>query len=42
MESASVSPARVEVASGQEQMYVDYCRVRSVEYAGYRVVVYAV
>lgn len=42
MNMAGVCPARVEVASGEEQMYVYCCRVCSVEYAGYRVVVYAV
>ena len=42
MDSAGDSPARVEVASGQKQVYGYYCQVCSVEYAGYRVVVYAV
>jgi hypothetical protein len=39
MDSTGVSPARVEVASGQEQMCVYGCRVCSIVYAGYRVLV---
>jgi hypothetical protein len=42
MDSSGVSPARVEVASGQEQMYVYRCRERRIVYAGYMVLVYAV
>jgi hypothetical protein len=42
MESTGVSPARVEFASGQEQMYVYRCRECSIVYAGYMELVYAV
>ena len=42
MDSASVSPARIEIASSQERVYVYRCRVFSIAYAGYKVLVYAV
>lgn len=42
MDSSGVSPARVEVASSQERMYVYRCLECSIVYAGYMVLEYAV